>query len=69
MTQNSAPPVSLETPRTIVARPVDKDTVLTLVGAGDRTRGPWPFITGIPNLNADTAGPPSQYLSVAGWAA
>ena len=51
MTQNSAPPVSLETRRTIVARPVDKDTVLTLVGAGDRTRGPWPFITGIPNLN------------------
>ncbi len=69
MTQNNAPPVSLETPRTIVARPVDNDTVLTLIGAGDHTRGPWPFLTGIPNLNNDLVGPPAQYLSVAGWAA
>ena len=69
MTQNNAPPLSLETPRTIVARPVGSDTVLTLIGAGDQTRGPWPFITGIPGLNSDMAGPPPQYLSVAGWAA
>ena len=69
MTQNNAPPVSLETPRTIVARPVSDDTVLTTIGASDRTRGPWPFVTGIPSLNADVVGPPPQYLSVAGWAA
>lgn len=69
MTQNSTPPVSLETRRTIVARPVDNNTVLTLIGAGDHTRGPWPFVTGTPNLNTDLAGPPAQYLSVAGWAA
>ena len=69
MTQNSAPPVSLETRRNIVARPVGNETVLTLIGAGDHTRGPWPFVTGIPNPNTDLAGPPAQYLSVAGWAA
>ena len=69
MTQNNPPPVSLETRRTIVSRPVGNDTVLTLIGAGDQSRGPWPFITGIPNLSTDMAGPPAQYLSVAAWAA
>ncbi len=69
MTQNNAPPVSLETPRTIVARPIGNDTVLSMVGAGDNSRGPWSFVTGIPNFTADLAGPPPQYLSVAGWAA
>ena len=69
MTQSNAPPVSLETRRSIVARNVGNDTVLTLIGAGDPSRGPWPFVTGIPSLNVDMAGPPAQYLSVAGWAA
>lgn len=69
MTQSNAPPVSLETRRTIVSRPIGNDTMLTLVGAGDQSRGPWPFVTGIPSLSADTSGPPAQYLSVAGWAA
>ena len=69
MAQSNPPPVNLETPRTIVSRPIGKDTVLTLIGAADQTRGPWPFVTGIPNLNADLAGPPAQYLSVAAWAA
>lgn len=69
MTQPDAPPVSLETHRSIVSRPVGGDTVLTLIGAGDNTRGPWPFVTGIPNLKSDLAGPPAQYLSVAAWAA
>lgn len=69
MTQNNAPPVNLELPRTIVSRPVGSDTVLTLVGAGDHNRGPWPFVTGVPNLRADLSGPPAQYLSVAAWAA
>ena len=69
MTQSNSPPVSLETHRSIVSRPVGKNTVLTLVGAGDQSRGPWPFVTGIPNLSAEMAGPPAQYLSVAAWAA
>ena len=55
--------------RNIVARPIGEDAVLTVVGAGAGQRGPWPFITGIPNLNMDIVGPPPQYLSVAGWAA
>ena len=69
MAQHNPPPVSLETRRTIVSRPVGDNTVLTLIGAGDQSRGPWPFITGVPNLNTDMAGPPPQYLSVAAWAA
>ena len=69
MTQQNTPPVSLETRRTIVSRPVGNHTVLTLIGAGDNQRGPWPFVTGIPNPSVDIAGPPAQYLSVAAWAA
>ena len=69
MAQKNAPPVNLETRRTIISRPVGNNTVLTLIGAGDQNRGPWPFVTGIPNLSADLAGPPAQYLSVAAWAA
>ena len=69
MTQGNLPPVNLETPRNIVSRPVGNNTVLTLIGAADQTRGPWPFVTGIPNPTADLAGPPAQYLSVAAWAA
>ena len=55
--------------RSIISRPVGADTVLTLIGAGAGSRGPWPFVTGIPNLNSDLSGPPPQYLAVAGWAA
>ena len=53
----------------IVARPVDPRTVLTLAGIGAGGRGPWPFVTGIPNGEGDISGPPAQYLAVAGWAA
>lgn len=69
MAQNSQPPVTLETQRTIVSSPLGSNAVLTVIGAGDHTRGPWPFVTGVPNLNADMVGPPAQYLSVAAWAA
>ena len=69
MAQHNSPPVSLETLRTIVSRPVGNNTVLTLIGSGEQNRGPWPFVTGIPNPGADIAGPPAQYLSVAAWAA
>ena len=53
----------------IVSRPVDQRTVVTLTGIGAGGRGPWPFVTGIPNDKADIGGPPAQYLAVAGWAA
>lgn len=63
MTQESQPQPS------IVARPVDQSTVLTLAGIGPGGRGPWPFVTGIPNGQGDIDGPPAQYLAVAAWAA
>ena len=53
----------------IVARPVGKEAVLTVVGAGPGSRGPWSFVTGIPNPSFDMVGPPPQYLSVGAWAA
>ena len=53
----------------IVARPIGMEAVLTVVGAGPGPRGPWSFVTGIPNPNFDMVGPPPQYLSVAAWAA
>ena len=68
MTQNNPAPAE-QPQRNIIARPVGEDTVLTLVGAGPGGRGPWPFITGVPNLAEDIAGPLPQYLAVAAWAA
>lgn len=53
----------------IVARPIGNETVLTVVGAGPGPRGPWSYVTGIPNNRFDMLGPPPQYLSVAAWAA
>ncbi len=53
----------------IIARPIGKEAVLTVVGAGPGPRGPWSFVTGIPNPGLDMVGPPPQYLSVAAWAA
>ena len=53
----------------IVARIVGRESVLTVVGAAPDARGPWSFITGIPNPGFDIVGPPAQYLSVAAWAA
>ena len=53
----------------IVSRPVGRESVLTVVGAAPYARGPWSFITGIPNPGYDMVGPPPQYLSVAAWAA
>ena len=53
----------------IVARPVGRESVLTVVGAQANARGPWSFVSGIPNPRLDMVGPPPQYLSVAAWAA
>lgn len=55
--------------RNILARPLGTESVLTVVGAGPGGRGPWSFVTGIPNPNSDIVGPPAQFLSVAAWAA
>ena len=53
----------------IIARLVGKDAALTVVGAGPGPRGPWSFVTGIPNSGSDMVGPPPEYLLVAAWAA
>ena len=53
----------------IVARSLGDSSVLTTIGVEPGQRGPWSFLTGIPNLATDIAGPPPQYLAVAAWAA
>ena len=53
----------------ISSRLVDRQTAVTLAGIGAGGRGPWPFVTGIPDGRADIGGPPAQYLAMAGWAA
>ncbi len=53
----------------IVSRLADQNTAVTLAGIGAGGRGPWTFVTGIPNGKADIGGLPAQYLAVAGWAA
>ena len=53
----------------IFARPVGKESVLAVVGAGAAPTGPWSYVTGIPNPSSDMVGPPAPYLSVAAWAA
>jgi uncharacterized OsmC-like protein len=55
--------------RNIVAQPMGEDAVLTVIGPAPGQRGPWSFVTGIPNLNFDLVEPPPQYLAVAAWAA
>ncbi|MFQ6025966.1 MAG: hypothetical protein ACE5Q6_00465 [Dehalococcoidia bacterium] len=69
MTQDARNATTDQPQRNIVARPIGESEVLTVIGAGPGQRGPWPFVTGIPNLDVDIAGPPPQYLSVAAWAA
>jgi len=53
----------------IFARPVGKNSVVAVVGAGAAQNGPWSYVTGIPNPDSDMVGPPAPYLSVAAWAA
>ena len=55
--------------RSIVARTIGEQAVLAVIGAGPGQRGPWSYVTGIPNLDFDMVGPPPQYLSIAAWAA
>ena len=53
----------------IFARPLGKESVVAVVGAGAAPTGPWSYVTGIPNPGSDMVGPPPPYLSVAAWAA
>ena len=69
MTENINLSISDLPERSIFARPIGEGAVLTVIGAGAGQRGPWSFITGIPNLYLDVVGPPAQYLAVAAWAA
>ena len=69
MTADERPTMTDQPQRNIVARPIGQNAVLTVVGAGPGQRGPWSFVTGIPNPDLDMVGPPAQYLSVAAWAA
>ena len=55
--------------RNIVSHAMGKESVITTIGVGPGQRGPWSFVTGIPNLEANMVGPPAQYLSVVAWAA
>ncbi len=69
MTEEAHTSMTDQLQRNIVARPIGENAVLTVVGASPGQRGPWSFVTGIPNPDLDIAGPPAQYLSVAAWAA
>ena len=55
--------------RTIEAHAIGDHGILTLIGAGPGQPGPWPFVSGVPNLETDLVGPPPEYLAVAAWAA
>ena len=69
MTENVRTTITDQVQRTIVARPIEGQSALTVIDPGPGQRGPWSFVTGIPNLDLDMVGPPPQYLSVAAWAA
>ncbi len=43
--------------RSIVARTIGEQAVLAVIGGGSGQRGPWPYVTGIPNLDFDMVAP------------
>jgi hypothetical protein len=69
MVEDSHATMTKQLQRNIVARSIGGDAVHTVIGAEPGQRGPWSFVTGIPNLDVDMVGPPPQYLAVAAWAA
>jgi len=69
MTENARTTITDQLQRNIVSRPIEGQSVFTVIDPGPGQRGPWCFVTGIPNLDLDMVGPPPQYLSVAAWAA
>jgi hypothetical protein len=69
MTEDARSTKTDQLQRSMVARTIGEQAVLTVIGGGPGQRGPWPYVIGIPNLDFDMVGPPPQYLSVAAWAA
>ena len=65
MTEDARNTMTDQPQRSIVARTIGEQAVLSVIGGGPGQRGPWPYVTGIPNLDFDMVGPPPQYLSVA----
>ncbi len=69
MTEDARNTMTDQLQRSIVARTIGDQAVLSVIGGGPGQGGPWPYVTGIPNLDFDMVGPPPQYLAVAAWAA
>lgn len=69
MTENMSALITDQFQRNIFSQPTGERSALTVIDPGPGQRGPWSFVTGIPNLDLDMVGPPPQYLSVAAWAA
>ncbi len=69
MTEDARTTMTDQLQRSIVARPLGRESVMTTIGVGPGQRGPWSVVTGIPKLEVDLVGPPAQYLSVVAWAA
>ena len=69
MTEDARTTMTAQPQPNIIARPIGDAAVHTLIGAIPGQKGPWSFLTGIPNPDSDVVGPPAQYLSVAAWAA
>jgi len=68
-TLNEEAIINVEQPSNIIARHIDKSTVLSLIGTNDNKKGPWPMVMNISHPNKPVEAPPPEYLSVAAWAA
>ena len=62
-------PINIEQPSNIIARAIDKSTILSLIGTGDTLKGPWPMVMNTSHSDTQVVAPPPEYLSVAAWAA
>jgi hypothetical protein len=69
MTEDARATMTPQLQRNIIARSMGENAVHAVIASGPGQRGPWSFVTGIPNPDFDMVGPPPQYLSVAAWAA
>ena len=57
MTADTRNTVTDQPQRNIVARTIGEQAVLAVIGGGPGQRGPWPYVTGIPNLDFDMVAP------------
>ena len=55
--------------RSIIAMPIARGAVHTIIGPEPGQRGPWSIITDTPHPTQDMVGPPAMYLALAAWAA